>query len=269
MVYEIRIDGVELNKGMVRGVDSFNGRRIIPQRRSVSTTLPGYAGSSVTLGEFEPSQFSIGMWFVGQRTVRDGVNMPGDPYPLYLENELDEVLRLLVPRRLLRFEWLSPKGWRWADVRVAAVVSPTVNEVEGTAYLTVAFENPDCFWRGATLSETVVGINGIARALPGYSECTGVDTAAVLRINGPVTNPSVTIGRDTFTWTGSISSGQWIEFNNKTRRAVNQAGNSLAPMMGQTSLRFFEIAPGDQIKVSATGVTSSSSYKLTYTETYT
>lgn len=259
-LYDIRINGVTMNTA-TRGVDEFNGRRIIPERKVSSAVIPGMPGEAVYLGEYDSSMFSIGMWV-------KGVDAKGTPSPAALEKELDSLLGIFAVRRMHRFEWQDHnQNWRWADVTIEATIEPEIDHITGLARLKIVFKNPNCFWRTIEMSQTSA-LFSTAMPVTGASSMSGVDSNAKLTIYGPAVNPRVTIGTHTFSWAGTIPTGGYITFDNALLRAEDNLKRSLGPLVTQSHPRYFEITPGSWINVEATGTSTDSKWTLAYTQSY-
>ena len=257
--YDVTINGVSLNSTN-RGVDEFNGRRVVPRRRTVGIEVPGWPGESVHVGAFESSAFSLGMWFIGAN--------PGEtPNPARLEQELDAVLKLFTARGLVEVRWLHPSGvWRVAQCKVATAVTPEIDHDNCTATLKVGFENPSCFWSGPnTLTFQSTTFNAGVPA-SSFTNATGAISDITLTVPGPISNPVIFCGNMRTEYVGSVPAGSTLVLRNAQQRATV---GGVPVSVQQSHPRFFELTPGDSIHIAGPAAGGSTPWSITYLPTYT
>lgn len=244
-IYDVRVNGVSLMT-MAYGVDVFDGRRVVPQRRVSAATIPGVQGQSLYYGEFEPAHFKIGLWVKAA--------LPGAaPTAAGLEANLDTVLKLFTQRGPVTVSWEGPNSkWRTAHARVVSEITPEIDYGALSARVEVLFENPDSFWIGESYTFTTTTMGSFV-PITNAASMTGVDAKSTVRLYGPATNPSITIGDFVCSYTGVVPSGGWIEYNSAALRAEDHLNQGIGPKVSQTKPVFFNIEPGSQVLVQGAG----------------
>ena len=97
------------------------------------------------------------------------------------------------------------------------------------------------------------------------------DTPVVMRITGPITNPTIynqTTGQS-MSFTAAITGGNWIEIDTGTGEIVNEAGANVYSMMNFTTSNWWDLKPGvNDFYLVGTGTSGATSLTLTYKDAW-
>ena len=259
--YDVWINGVSMTTEQY-AVDTFKGRRIVPQRSNVVHEFAGMNGTSPAMGSFQASEFSIEMWVLGGP-------IGSAPTTAKFERNLDTILSLLTPKSTVQVMWLHPDGtYRRCNAIVTAAVVPEINHLTCYARVVIAFSNPKCFWFGDQETQTFRSFGTTQRVKVVESSTAPIDDVA-FAINGPANGPRISSGPSWVQYNGSVPAGQTLTISNRAVTA-DLNGSSVVHNLSYSGSnpRFCDVPQKTPITCAAGGTTSASSWTVTARPAY-
>lgn len=254
--YDVWVNGALLTTEEY-AVDTFKGRRIVPQRSNVQHQFAGMNGTSPAIGSFQDSEFSIEMWVLGGK-------IGAKPSPLKFEQNLDYILGLLTPRSTVQVMWRHPDGsYRRAQCLVTAAVVPEINHLTCYARVQVAFSNPRCFWYGDQKQATFKVFNRATRVVMVEKSTAPIDDIA-FTVTGPAIRPRFSSGSSWVQYEGTVPAGQTLTINNRAITATVDGTSVVHDLKySGSNPRFCDVHQHTPITCAAFGTTKASSWSVT------
>lgn len=272
-VYDVWINGESLTTDEY-AVDTFEGRRIVPQRSNVNHQFAGMNGVSPAIGSFEEHQFSLEMWVLS-------APFGGTPSPRGLEKNLDKILGLFVPNTFMTVSWRdADNGIRSAECLCTAAVTPEIDHLSHFARVKVSFTNPHCFWRGSEKQMTSKVFNNPI-SVSAVNQSTAVIDDAEFYIKGPIKNPKVISGGSFVEYVGSLNERQALRIRNRaiTAELIEYAEGDPEQIVSTKSVvsklqytgsnpRFVDLYPRGNVTVGGSGIEDQAYWSVTVTPSY-
>ena len=205
-------DGVKFSSfGAVTLLDDYLD---MPTRRGDNIEIPMRDGRHWTKKYFD------------QRTLMFGIEVQGTDVP-NLERQLDNARALFGVRslRLLSNVWVDGSE-RHAFAEVPGSLGISRDPDPRVARIAVTFVLPDPFFRSPIQLSSAQVINASPFTFTLVNPGSAEERKAVLRLDGPLSSPTITnlVNNVSFTYTGVIAGGHYVELNCDEMTAVTDLG---------------------------------------------
>jgi hypothetical protein len=182
-------------------------RRPMPAARAISVKVAGRSGELPIVGlDLEPTSLALDLHVLPVEP--DG----SEGGYTALEHNLEALAAIFgVRHRLLDVRyWAAPGIVRQADATVLGTVEPAVDVGNAVARMQVLLSVPAGVWRDESASTWSGALPGVGQVVTQLAGATAPITDAVLRVNGPATDPAVAdlVSGGTLSWTGVLTAGQ-------------------------------------------------------------
>jgi hypothetical protein len=207
---------------LINGVDVVNcGYVLLPDLSSIGTA-PAKRTGNVKVAQrhgsvrtphkrYDDNTFPLLLWIRG---VEPDGGIPADRADQFYDN-YDSIMRIIASEEL-ELEHVRPDGSSWfLTAEVLSRVDHTRYQWASTGSVGVSLTATDPFWR----SETAVSASVISSGLPtdatltAFAPSTAPIEDAVIRMNGPASNPILRSGDYFVRYNRVLTAGQWVEIN--------------------------------------------------------
>lgn len=261
------VSGLELTDSNRWDVEYRTGLYMAPAQSGDNPSLPGTTGELWRPKKHGPGRFVLNMW-LGDPTSRATV-----------EDNYDLMLRALMrPHELLQFTRILAGGDTrqcWGEVVSDLAPDPAFGQL-GMRY-SAEVHVPAGYWESnadSTNASTVGAALPQTLVLDQFADATAPMETLTYRVDGPITNPQVVDTTDTvdgfsFTYTGTIPSGQYLLIDSGNWAVTG--GGGFAPNLAAftyTDARFMTVVsakPGFYPTVQLRGLSGGGNTALTVT----